>query len=398
MTTIEHSDIRTAEDVLARVRDIAPLLQKNAASSEAERRVSEETIAALKDAGVFRLAVPRRYGGLETNIRTMLEVSAAVAEADGGPAWVTTLSNINAWSTGLANRQTQDEVWANGPDTILAGVVASSGKARKVPGGYQVSGSWAYSSASLHADWAAGGVYLVDDNDQILDQAMVNIPKADFRIEDTWYVAGMRSSGSNTIIAEDVFVPEHRYTSMLPMITGGYLADHPDAPLYRSALAPMLVMVLVGPQLGFGRAALDLVIRKGATKSLAYTVFAQNKDSVAFQLLVAEAAMKVETAHLHAFRAADDIMRYAEAGEFPDVTARARVRGDAAIALRSINEAINTLLNANGAGSFAEVNAMQRIWRDSNVAARHAVMLPQVSMETYGKALLGIQEHITVIL
>lgn len=398
MTTIEHNDIRTAADVLGRVRELAPLLQKNAAASEAERRVSEDTIAALKDAGVFRLAVPRRYGGLETDLRTMLEVSAAIAEADGGPSWVTTLSNINAWATSLANPKTQDEVWADGPDAILAGVLAPSGTARKVPGGYQVSGSWAYSSASLHAEWAAGGVHLVNDDHQILDQGLVNIPKADYRIEDTWYVAGMRSSGSNTIIVDDVFVPEHRYTSMMPMITGGYLAEHPDSPLYRSALAPMLVMVLVGPQLGFGRAALDLVIRKGATKQLAYTTFEHNRDSVAFQLLVAEAATKVETAHLHAFRAAEDIMRYAQAGEFPDIVARARIRADSAVALRSINEAINTLLNANGAGSFAEVNALQRIWRDSNVAARHAVMLPQVSMESYGKALLGIHEHITAII
>lgn len=186
MTTIEHNDIRTAADVLGRVRELAPLLQKNAAASEAERRVSEDTIAALKDAGVFRLAVPRRYGGLETDLRTMLEVSAAIAEADGGPSWVTTLSNINAWATSLANPRTQDEVWADGPDAILAGVLAPSGTARKVPGGYQVSGSWAYSSASLHAEWAAGGVHLVDDDHQILDQGLVNIPKADYRIEDTW--------------------------------------------------------------------------------------------------------------------------------------------------------------------------------------------------------------------
>jgi 3-hydroxy-9,10-secoandrosta-1,3,5(10)-triene-9,17-dione monooxygenase len=393
MTTVETTQIRTADDVISRVRELAPLIQKNAASSEAERRVSEETITALKEAGAFRLAVPRRYGGLETSLRSMLDVSAAIAEADGGTSWVVTLSNINAWATGLTAAENQDEVWTDGPDAILAGVIAPSGKARKVPGGYRVSGSWAYSSASLHADWAAGGVYLVDDNDQILDQGMASIPKQDLRIEDTWYVAGMRSSGSNTIHAEDVFVPEHRYMSMLPTITGQYLADHPDAPLYRSALGPMIVMVLVGPQLGLGRAALDLVMRKGATKSLAYTTFEQNRDSVAFQLLIAEAALKIDTAHLHAYRAADDVARYAEAGEFPDLVARARIRGDAAVALRSITEAINILLNANGAGSFAEVNALQRIWRDSNVAARHAVILPQVSLETYGKALLGIDEQ-----
>jgi alkylation response protein AidB-like acyl-CoA dehydrogenase len=343
---------------------------------------------------VFRIAVPRRYGGLQTSLRSMLDVSAAIAAADGGPAWVATLSNVNAWVTALHNPQTADEVWADGPDAILAGVVAPSGNARKVSGGYRVTGSWAYSSASLHADWTSGGVFLRDDNDQIVDQAMVTIPKADFRVEDTWYVTGMRSSGSNTIVVDDIFVPEHRYMSMIPAATGAYLEDHPDAPLYRAAIGPMLVMVLIGPQLGFGRAALDLVIRKGASKALAYTSFEHNRDSVAFQLLIAEAALKIDTA----YRAADDVAWYADAGDFPDVVARARIRGDAAVALRSVNEALNILLNANGAGSFAEVNALQRIWRDSNVAARHAVILPQVSLETYGKALLGIDAQIAQII
>ena len=398
MTSLQQATTETADDVLARIRELAPLIRNNAAEQERNRRVSDETITALKEAGAFRIAVPRRYGGLETSLRTMLDVSAAVAEADGGTAWVVALSNVNAWATGLQPRQAVDEIFANGPDTVIAGVIAPSGTARKVKGGYRVSGTWHYSSASLHADWTAGGVYVVDDNDEPIDQAMALIPKADFRIEDTWYVAGMRSSGSNTIIAEDVFVPEHRLASMIPALAGRYLADHPDSAFYRSALGPMLVMILVGPQLGLGRAALELVTRKASTKALAYTSFHRQSDSVAFQMMLAEAALKIDTAHLHAYRAADDVQRYAELGEYPDVVARARVRGDAAVALNSITEAINILLNAHGSGSFADVNAMQRIWRDSSVAARHAVVLPQVSLETYGKALLGIEEHITALL
>lgn len=387
-----------AAAVLARVRELAPLIERNAAESEAARRVSPETIEALRDAGVFRIAVPAAFGGLQTSLRDMLDISAAVAEADGGAAWVTSLSNVNAWATSLHTPAAKQEVWASGPDAILAGVLAPGGTARRVPGGYRVSGSWAYSSASLHADWTAGGVFLLDENDGVLDQGMVTIPRADFRVEDTWYVAGMRASGSNTIVAEDIFVPEHRYMSMLPAIDGDYLSDHPDDSFYRSALGPMLVMVLVGPQLGLARAALNLVLTKGATKAPAYTTFARNRDSVAFQLLVAEAALAIDTAHLHAYRAADDVAHYADLGVYPDVAARARIRGDAAVALRAVNAALNTLLDANGAGSFAEVNRLQRIWRDSNVAARHAVVLPQVSLETYGKALLGIDEHITPII
>jgi 3-hydroxy-9,10-secoandrosta-1,3,5(10)-triene-9,17-dione monooxygenase len=395
MTTF---DTTTAADVLNRVRDLQPLIREHAAQNERDRKVADEVIAALRDAGAFRLAAPRRFGGLEAGLRAMLDLSAVIAEADGGTSWVTTLSNINAWSTCLYDATTVDEIYAEGPDAILSGVVSPGGTARAVPGGYVINGQWPYSSASLHADWVSGGVWEVDENGDEIDQSMVVMPASAVQIKDTWHVAGMRSSGSNTLVAEEVFVPSHRVSSMLPVVSGDYLEQYPDNAFYRSAFAPMLVLVLIGPQLGLGRAALDIAVNKASAKALAYTNIEKQADSVAFQLLVADAATKIDTAHLHAYRAADDVERYAEQGVYPDTVARARMRADAAVALTSINSAINTLLNACGAGSFADINPLQRIWRDANVGQRHAVILPQVSMETYGKALLGRTDHITAIL
>ncbi|MGW6622029.1 acyl-CoA dehydrogenase family protein [Nocardia sp. NPDC055002] len=395
MTIAANNRIETIEDVLARIKELTPLIRKNAAEGESARRVSEETIDALKEAGVFRILVPRRLGGLETSSRALLDVSSAIAEADGGTAWVTMLSNTNAWLAALKGGSDFEEMYAASPDLIVAGVLAPSGTVRKVPGGYRVDGRWPYASASLHADWATNGALLVDDDGQVLDQVAIAMPRGDFQVEDTWYVAGMRASGSNTIVAEDVFVPDTRVFPLLPILMGEYISEHPDAPLYRAAMTSFLNVAVLGPQLGLGRAALELVRTKAAEKALAYTTITRQADSVAFQLLVAEAAMKIETAHLHAYRAADDVQAFAEAGVYPELLERARIRGDVAIALRSINEALTILLDAHGAGAFAEVNAMQRIWRDSNIAARHAVTLPHVSMETYGKALLGISEQIT---
>ncbi|WP_040808135.1 oxidoreductase [Nocardia concava] len=381
--------------MLARIKELTPLIRKNAAASESARRVSEETIDALKEAGAFRLLVPRRVGGLESSSRALLDVSSAIAEADGGAAWVVMLSNTNAWLAALKGGSDFEQMYATSPDLIIAGVLAPSGTVRKVDGGYRVNGRWPYASASLHADWATNGALLVDDDGQPLDQVAIAMPRGDFQVEDTWYVAGMRASGSNTIVAEDVYVPDARVVPLLPILMGEYISEHPEAPLYRSAMASFLNVAVLGPQLGLGRAALELVRTKAAEKALAYTTITRQADSVAFQLLVAEAAMKIETAHLHAYRAADDVQAFAEAGIYPELLDRARIRGDVAIALRSINEALTILLDAHGAGAFAEVNAMQRIWRDSNIAARHAVTLPHVSMETYGKALLGISEQIT---
>ncbi|MBF6224228.1 acyl-CoA dehydrogenase family protein [Nocardia abscessus] len=398
MTTAANNRIETIEDVLARIKELTPLIRKNAAEGDSARRVSEETIDALKEAGAFRILVPRRVGGLETSSRALLDVTSAIAEADGGAAWIVMLSNTNAWIAALKGGSAFEEMYAASPDLIVAGVLTPSGTVRKVAGGYWVNGRWPYASASLHADWATNGALLVDDDGQVLDQVGIAMPRADFQIEDTWYVAGMRASGSNTIVAEDVFVPDTRVSPLLPILTGEYISEHPDAPLYRSAMTSFMNVAVLGPQLGLGRAALELVRTKAAEKALAYTTITRQADSVAFQLLVAEAAMKIETAHLHAYRATGDVQAHAEAGIYPAVLDRARIRGDIAIALRSINEALTILLDAHGSGAFAEVNAMQRIWRDSNIAARHAVTLPHVSMETYGKALLGIPEHITPLI
>lgn len=398
MTVLHDTAPQTVEDVLDRVRELLPVLKEHAPRNDKQRSVDPDVVEKLRAAGVFRVGAPRRHGGLEAGIRSMLDVSSLVAEGDGGAAWVTALSNINAWTTCLYPDRTVDEIYADGPDVILSGVLAPNGTAEPVDGGYRVNGRWPYSSASLHADGAAVGVFAVDEDGNETDQAMVVLRPDDYTVEDSWYVAGMRASGSNTIVVDDLFVPEHRFVSMLPVLTGSNIAQHPGSATYRAAVAPMLVMVLIGPQLGLARAALELVITKASTKALAYTSIEQQSDSVPFQMLVADAATAIDTAHLHAYRAADDIERYAAEGVLPDVLARTRVRADAAVALTSVNQALNTLLNAGGAGSFAEVNPLQRIWRDSNVGARHAVVLPQVSMESYGKALLGRVDHITALL
>ena len=213
--------------------------------------------------------------------------------------------------------------------------------------------------------------------------------------EDTWFVAGMRSSGSNCLIADDVFVPEHRVMPMPPAIAGDYLTEHSDEVLYRSALMPVVALVLVGPQLGLGRAALDFVIGKAPNKTIAYTNYTSQKESTAFQLQIAEAARLIDTAHLHAYRAAADIDDAAARGEYPDYLTRARVRSDTGYVAQCITRAIDILLYAHGAGSFAEVSPLQRIWRDSATGARHAIVSPTVNYEIYGKALLGVDESIT---
>jgi alkylation response protein AidB-like acyl-CoA dehydrogenase len=390
-------DAAVPDDValVARIRDLQPLLREHAARGEQDRRVTEESIEALRDAGVFKTAQPRRYGGYETSMRAMLDVSAAIGEADGGTAWVVTLLNVCSWMVGTFPQRAQDDVWGTDPDALVSGVLAPTAETRKVAGGHVVSGRWYYNSGSFHASWALLGIPLTDDAGEVVDQSLALIPRADLDYEDTWFVAGMKSTGSNCLIARDVFVPDHRIVSVPPAIEGHYATEHAGEALYRSAFVPILALVLVGPQLGLGRAALDIVKEKAVKKPISYTFYTAQADSVAFQLQLAEAAMMIDTAHLHAYRAAADIDEHAARGEYPDFLTRARIRADTGWVIDHITKAINILLSAHGAASFADVNPLQRIWRDSAVAARHAVVLPAVGYEVYGKALLGREDQIT---
>jgi alkylation response protein AidB-like acyl-CoA dehydrogenase len=397
MTTLTDrtAESANAANVIARITSLQPLLRQNAAQGELDRRVVTESIEALRAAGVFRVAQPKRYGGYEASMRTMLDVSSAVGEADGGTAWVVALLNVCAWLTGLFPQAAQDDVWGSNPDSLVSGVLAPSAESRKVEGGHRVSGRWFWNSGSWHANWAVLGLPIMGASGEVVDQGLALISRSDLELEDTWFVAGMKSTGSNCLIARDVFVPDHRIISVPAAIVGNYATEHADEVLYRAAFVPVLALVLVGPQLGLGRAALEIVKSKAATKPISYTFYTAQADSVAFQLQLAEAAMMIDTAHLHAYRAADDIDAAAEQGEYLDLITRARVRADTGWAAAHVVDAINVLLSAHGASSFADANHLQRIWRDSSVAARHAVVLPAVGYEVYGKALLERADQIT---
>src|ERR1700727_1876163 len=135
-----------AEGLLDRIAGLHDLLAKTAAQGEADRRVPAESIDALREAGAFKVATPRRYGGYETSMRTMLDVSSAVGEADGGTAWVITLCNVCAWLTGLFSERAQDDVWAATPDAKVSGVLAPTSESTKVDGGFRVTGKWFWNS------------------------------------------------------------------------------------------------------------------------------------------------------------------------------------------------------------------------------------------------------------
>jgi 3-hydroxy-9,10-secoandrosta-1,3,5(10)-triene-9,17-dione monooxygenase len=393
------ADGPSPEQLLRRIADLRPLLRANAAKAETDRRVPDENIDALRAADIFRIMQPRRWGGLETDFTTFMKISEEVGRGDGSTAWVAALMNVCSWLIGLYPEQAQRDVWADDPDARACGVVAPTAETRATDGGQIVTGSWGFASGSAHSTWALLGIPVVDASGQHVDQGLALIPMSELTVKDTWFVAGLQGTASNTLVAEDVFVPDHRILSVGKALGGEYATEHTDEALYHSAFVPVLALILVGPQIGMARAALDVVSESLAKrKPISYTFYEDSAAAPTTQLNVAEAAELIDTAHLHAMRAAADIDGWASSLEYMDRLTRTRVRMDTGYIARRCREAIDLLVSTGGASSFGQQNPLQRIWRDQETGSRHAVVNPSIAAEIYGRELLGQQDQITALI
>jgi 3-hydroxy-9,10-secoandrosta-1,3,5(10)-triene-9,17-dione monooxygenase len=400
-TTAQAAEVPTREELVDRARSMRELIEGNAAEVEAARRLPQENVDALRAAGLLKITVPRRFGGYEVPVGTKVAVSEAMGENGcGSTAWVMTLINVCNWMASLLPEQGQTDIWGENPDAAVAGVLNPSSEVTKVDGGYEVSGHWPFASGSLHADWVLVGIEVPDAEGKVVDQALAFAPVGDVTIEDTWYVAGMKGTGSNTIVADRIVVPEHRLVSVPKAIQNEYSTPFKEELAYRQSFIPVLTLILGGPQLGLGQAAFDFVLSKASKRGITYTKYERQADAPPFQLELARAATLLDTARLHMYRAASDIEGAASAGEAMPYLTRARVRADTGYGIRKVRESIDILMSAHGAGGFADVSPLQRIWRDSNTAGRHAVVAPVINDEVYGKALVGVpyEENITPLI
>ncbi|MET0704986.1 MAG: acyl-CoA dehydrogenase family protein, partial [Mycobacterium sp.] len=101
-TSVVVQSVSTSEDLVARAVALQPLLRRHAGYGDVHRRQPDEVIDALTEAGLFGLLVPKRFGGQQANLRTLLDVTEALGEVDGSAAWVVSLGSVAGWLVGLA--------------------------------------------------------------------------------------------------------------------------------------------------------------------------------------------------------------------------------------------------------------------------------------------------------
>jgi alkylation response protein AidB-like acyl-CoA dehydrogenase len=377
----------STEEVLAAIDAIGELITARAPVGEANRQVDDEVVDALRAAGALSTFIPSRFGGVDRDVADFLRISRQVGIYDGGTSWVVTLASLGNWMSTFYSGETQDGIRRDKALAAVSAVVAPTAKTERVDGGYRVTGKWYYNSAGWFSDAAILGVPVVDDAGALVDHGLILVPRSDYSIDDTWFTAGMRASASNCVVLEDVFVPDERYISFFGVIGGHFPgADVPGAN-HVSHADPLALFALglVGPLLGIGTAAVDYV-KSNLTKKIVLTNITRKESPVHLSDL-ARAATLVDTAHLHAFRAAEVLDSAARERRLLTTLESGRVRADTGWAADCVVQAIDILLSVNGAGSFAESSPLQRMWRDANVAARHGAVTSIQGWQTYGTAL-----------
>ena len=358
-----------------------PVIAAESEASEAEGQLTAKTVQALEEAGLFQLNTPRRFGGHEGSLQTLVDVGIELAEADGSVSWATTIMNGVTWVVSQFGDEALHDMFGSDPLAKFAGSMAPVSRAERVSGGYRISGRLGFATGSHHASWVMAT--LVGDGGL---PGLAVVPASDFSIDHTWQVVGMRSTGSDTVVIDDAFVPDHRILWMPQLIE--------RIPTF----AQYATLVLAAPQIGMARAALRVVGEAAATKGVTYTVYEHRTDSQVFQALFGEAALKADTAYLHVMRAVEDITTAMEQGVPLAEPVVSRVHGDTATAVSSAVDAIGILVRLHGSGAYAEASPLQRIWRNANVGSSHAMAQPHVNYEIYGKTLLGVEPNITMYL
>ncbi len=385
--TIMDSPTRT--ELVRRATEMVPTLQANATWTEQHRRLHDESFEALKQAGVFRLRTPRRYGGYEADTRTLVETLATIGEGDGSSAWVAWVLASNTWLIGLFPDSAQDAVFAT-PDATVSGTLSPTGKVEQREGGYVLNGAWHFNSGALHSQWSLLAAMSTSPEGQPAPVAVL-APTASLELLDDWDTAGLRGTGSVSSIARDIFIPADRVMSVIALMQGQSASQYnPIAPIYRTPMVSTIAAAASATPLGLARAALANFFQRLPERGIAYTTYARQAEAPITHLQVAEASMKLDEAEFHAYRAADTVDAKAASGAEWTLEERARIRMDAAMTARLAKEVIDILSMASGGSSIYSAVPIQRIARDIQAANLQGMIQPTTNLELYGRIRCGV--------
>jgi 3-hydroxy-9,10-secoandrosta-1,3,5(10)-triene-9,17-dione monooxygenase len=393
------SDADAYAATMARAQMLVPQLRERAPRTEELRHLPPETERDLHEAGLFRILQPKRVGGSEFDYVALVDVADVIGRADASVAWNLVNLASHHWMLGMFDPRAQDLVWDKDPDALIASsFVFPAGRARKVGGGYLLSGNWPFSSGVDSSEWnMLAAIVATDDEADGIEYRIFLLNRSDTRIIETWNASGLKGTGSNNVDVNDVFVAE-AMTLAVKDLAGGPTpgsAVNPN-PLYALPVFSLFPYVLSGVALGNAQACLDDYVEVARHRASTYNR-TRLGDLQSTQIKIAQASAKIDAARLIMRATCIDAMADARRGHIPDMAVKTRARRDGAYSVNLCTEAVSLLFSASGARGLFTSGALQRQFRDAHAINSHIAFSFDAAGTNYGRVALGLpSENLTL--
>lgn len=389
----ERASKPSAAELLQRAGEIGAIARTKALETEQQRHVASDLVGMMRDAKLFRVLQPERFGGFEYGYDVFVELVAAVAAGDGSTGWVYSLGAVHPWLIACFPEAAQQEVWSQNEDAIAAVSYAPVGKALPEKDGYRLSGRFSFASGVDNADWGIlGGMLPLKDGPK---PGFFLIPRSQFSIHDDWFTMGLAGTGSKTIVVEDQFIPAYRAVAFSELLSGNGPGTATNAnPLYRQPMLAVVPYCLVAPALGMARGALDTFKEQVAGRNTRGAVAGGNNKMTEFttiQMRVAEATASIDAAELMIHRDVRETMAVVEAGNPANVGLRMRNRLTHSFSTKLLMQAVDAVFLAAGGSALGLQHPVQRFWRDIHAASSHISLNWDSVSAMYGQHVFGLE-------
>ena len=383
------TDIRPGADAAVELRrrasGLVDILKARASHTEDLRRVPDESVDDLLAAGLYRIGVPVKFGGWDVDYSLALDVAIELGRGCPSTSWCYGLWTAHAWLVGYWPLLAQEEVFGQDPNALCSSSLnAGKSTCEPVNGGYRLSGRWEFSSGCDSASWLMLGVPGIGERNWAL------LPRGDFEIVDTWFVSGLRGSGSKDIIVKNAFVPEHRILDVTTAGDGDWSAwERHGRARYRVPIPVLLGWDLVAPMLGIATGMIDeFVSRLTGTSGPGRTA-----DSPAIHIRLAQAAAEIDAAQAMMDRDVREILDRGETGGTFSPLERATYRRDKAFVTQLCLQAVNRLFDLSGGHALFDSDPLQRFHRDAQAAAHRDTLIMDIGGQQYGRVALGLDPN-----
>lgn len=395
MTTI--SPKLNSSTLLSQARDLASLIRRHAPDAELNRRVSPEVLSAMREAGLFRMLLPRALGGLEVDPVTCSLVVEEVAAADSAAAWTLQAGNTGAWWSARLPAEGVEEIYGDDPSVLQAAAFHPPQRATEVPGGFRITGRGPLASTIHNAEWLFLSAIVMDgDKPRVVEGMPVMIAfvirAQEARIEDTWRSLGMRGTDSNDVIMDDIFVPASRTFPLVPEFEPNL---HYSGPLYRFPGMAAVIMVIAPVPLAVARGAVD-EFRELARRKSAFGFTTPLSQRAPVQAALARAEGMLRAARLLYYDTLGRVWRAALAGELVTLEQKADLALAGAHAASTAATVVGMVHQLGGTTGIYERSPLERHFRDANTLRHHGFM-SENRFEVVGQVYLGVPPEFPLI-